>query len=181
MEFEFKLTREEYFDFAKLAFGRMSRISGLKKKMTAFNVLAWVFIGMGFTGIIRFYEEHEYIEFEHLNFALWLFGISAVIMVIASTYQRKQHMQHSLSENGHMLKHQKMSFSNSGVKLATADVVQDYTWEAIHAVEQSKLLVCLYIDNAHAILLPKRIISNESELNEVVAYVESSIGSNKGV
>ncbi len=115
METKFKITREEYVEFLKLAYGRMAKIGNGGKKFFFINMFLWVIIGMGFAGIFRFYEVYEGIEFKHLNFALLSWGVSIVGLILATIYQRKFYMHYSLSENGHMLKEQSVSVTEENI------------------------------------------------------------------
>ena len=63
MDIEFKLNREEYEEFFKLAYSRLSRIGKANTMMRATNLVVWIFIGIGFTGIFRFYDVYEGLDF----------------------------------------------------------------------------------------------------------------------
>ena len=171
MKIEFSLNRGEFNEFLRLAYRRMSNIGNGGKKFFTINVIVWIFVGMGFTGIFRFYEAYDGLDFKHLNYALIFWGISVVGFIATTTFQRKFYMKYALSDQGHMLKEQKVSFSNEGVRITTDNTEQFFSWAAFQDKECSDNLICLYIDNSQAVLIPKRVIqgsSHEDELNEII-------------
>jgi len=181
MDTEFKLTREEYVEFIKLAYSRMSRLGGGSKKFIFINIIVWIFIGMGFAGIFRFYEVYEGLDFKHLNIALtfWVIGILGIIA--ASIYQRKFYLHHSLSEDGRMLKDQKVTLSDDAITFSTVDCNQSYSWSSIRDCEYSENLICLYIDNNQALLIPKRAIGEETKLQELIDFINIKACSDKHI
>ncbi|RLW60447.1 MAG: hypothetical protein B6D75_07475 [gamma proteobacterium symbiont of Stewartia floridana] len=179
METKFKLTRDEYAEFIKLAYGRMAKIGNGGKKFFLINLLAWIVIGMGFAGIFRFYEVNEGINFQHLNYALMFWGISIVGLILATTYQRKFYMHYSLSDNGHMLKEQSVSATEESITFSTINTKQSYEWTAIQEIEISKSFICMYIDNNQALLVPCRSFKDKESKEEFVNFVEDQIALTK--
>ena len=179
METTFRLTRDEYAEFIKLAYGRMTRIGRGGKKFFFINVLVWIAIGMGFAGVFRFYEVYEGIDFQHLNYALLFWGVSIVGLILATMYQRKFYMHYSISDNGHMLKEQSVSVTGEKILFSTINTNQSYEWSAIQEIEKSKNLMCMYIDNNQALLIPFRSFDDKKSRNEFVDFVEEQFALTK--
>lgn len=179
MEIEFALNRKDYLEFLKLAYSRMTRIGRGNSKFLAANVVVWIFIGMGFTGIFRFYETYDGLEFKHLNLALVFFAVSGIGLLAVTIYRSKFYLYYSLNENGYMLKGQRARFTNDEIDIVTSDTSQSFSWRSIQDKEYSKNLICLYIDNAQALIVPKRAFSSEGELEEVCELLDSRMGSKK--
>jgi hypothetical protein len=179
MEIEFSLKREEYEEFVKAAYARISRISKASGKMFVVNIVVWIFFGIGFAGIIHFYEEYQNLDFAHLNIALiaWLIGVLG--FMAANIFQQKLFLKHSINENGRMLKAQKVQISEQCLTYQTNDCVQTYEWEAIQELEESKNLYCFYIDNNQALLVPKRIVIEAGRSEEFIKYANVAKSSNK--
>jgi hypothetical protein len=181
MEIEFTLNRKEYLEFLKLAYARMTRIGKGNSKFFALNVLVWIFIGMGLTGIFRFYKTYEGLDFKHLNLALVFLAISAIGLFAVAIYQRKFYLYYALNEDGHMLKRQKAKFTYDEIDIVTADTSQSFSWSSIQGKECSKNLICLYIDNSQALILPKRVFSGDGQIKEICELIDNRISSNNQV
>jgi len=179
METKFKLTREEYVEFLKMAYQRMARIGNGGKKFFSINLVLWIVIGMGFAGIFRFYEVYEGIEFQHLNFALISWGVSIAGLILATAYQRKFYMHYSLNDNGHMLKEQSVLVTEENITFTTINTKQSYEWTAIQEIEKSKSFICMYIDNNQALLIPFKAFKEENEKIKFIEFVEEQFALTK--
>jgi len=181
MDIEFKLNREEYEEFFKLAYSRLSRIGKANTMMRATNLVVWIFIGIGFTGIFRFYDVYEGLDFQHLNFALGFWVIGILGFIAASLYRRKVYIHCSIDEDGQVLKNQKVSLTEEGIRCYTTDSEQSYSWSTIQDKEHSKNLICLYIDNTQALLIPKRSFNEPAQLQQFTDYIDRKTSSNNQV
>lgn len=179
MEIEFTLKREEYEEFVKAAYSRISRISKSSGKMFTANIMVWVFFGLGFAGVIHFYEKYQYLDFSHLNIAFLAILIGVSGFIAANIFQQKMFIKHSIDENGRMLKPQKLEISERGLTYKTADCVQSYEWAAIQDLEETKNLYCFYIDNNQALLIPKRSVTETGKTKEFQRYANIAKSSNK--
>lgn len=179
MEIEFELTRVDYSEFLKLAYARMSRIGKGHAKFFVLNMVAWVFIGVAATGVFRFYEMYDGIDFLHLNLALLFLGLSVIWLFGATMYQRKFYLRYAIDEKGHLLKKQKASITDTGITISTADSMQAYSWPAIQGADYSSNLACLFIDNGQALIFPKNAF--KSDFEDYRSLVESKICSDNQV
>lgn len=175
MEVEYELSREEYVEYVKLAYARMARIGKAHLQMFAINIVIWIFVGMGIMGLFDFYKSYDGIDFSYLNLTLVLWGIAIVGLIAVTVYQRKFYMHHSLNENGRMMKRQTVSLTDEAIGFRTVDSEQTYWWPAIMAKEVSKHLICLYIDNNQALLIPKRVFADEAHLQEWLSYIDNKL------
>jgi hypothetical protein len=179
MEVKFKLLKNEFEEFIKLAYARMTRIGHGNKKMFVVNVFVWIFIGIGFASIFRFYKAHEEFNLIPLNVSLIFFVIGLVGVFVASIYRQKYYIKYSLNESGHFLKDQTVSITEERIKIKTVNTEQLYLWSAIQDIEISKDLICMYIDNNQALLIPKKAFESENYKNEFVSYIEEQISLTK--
>ena len=138
MEIEFTLKREEYEEFVKATYSRISRTSKSSGKMFVVNIIVWVFFGMGFAGIIHFYEKYQYLDFLHLNIAFVSILIGVSGFIVTNILQQKLFIKHSINENGRMLKPHKLEISEQGLTYKTVDCVQSCEWAAIQDFEKTK-------------------------------------------
>ena len=174
MEIEFSLKREEYEEFVKAAYGRISRISKASGKMFVANIVVWIFFGVGFSGVIHFYEQYQDLDFFHLNIALYAWLIGTFGLIGANAFQQKLFLNHSINEDGRMLKSQTLQISEQGLRYKTNNCEQSYDWSAIQELEESRNLYCFYIDNNQALLVPKRAVSESKQTEEFLKYVNTA-------
>jgi YcxB-like protein len=182
MEIEFELTRADYGEYLKLAYARMFRIGKGGMKFFVLNIVTWVFIGMGVTGIIRFYELYDgIIELLRLNLALLFLGLSVIWLLGVTVYQRKFYLRYAIDEQGYLLKKQKANFTDDGITIFTSDSKQTYSWAAIQGNEDSSNLACLFIDNGQALIFPKSAFNSDFKMDEYRSLVKSKISYNNQV
>ncbi|MCG8095268.1 MAG: YcxB family protein [Candidatus Thiodiazotropha endolucinida] len=179
MEIEFSLKREEYEEFVKAAYARISRISKASGKIFVINIVVWVFFGFGIAGVINFYEEYQYLDFENLNISLIAMVIGVIGFMVGNIFQQRLFLKYSISESGQMLKSQKVQVSEHGLTYLTNNCTQSYEWEAIQELEESKKLYCFYIDNNQALLVPKRAINEIGGSEEFLKYINFAKRSDK--
>jgi len=177
MEIEFKLTRKDYGEFLKLAYSRMSRIGKGNMKFIVLNTVTWMLIGVAATGMFRFYELHDEIDFMHLNIALLFLGLGVIWLFGITVYQRKFYLHYSIGEQGHLLKKQIARITDDVISIDTKDSKQTYSWSAVQGAEYSKHLACLFIDNGQAIIFPKRAFESDSKMEEFKALVDGKLSS----
>lgn len=181
MEIEFELTRNDYGEFLKIAYSRMSRIGKGNTKFFVLNLVTWVLIGIAATGVFRFYEIYDEIEFLHLNIALLFFILSVIWLFGVTVYQRKFYLHYSIDEQGHLLKKQIARITDDKISISTNDSKQIYSWAAIRGAEYSKHLACLFIDNGQALIFPKRAFKSDSKIEDYKSLVNKKLSSNSQV
>lgn len=175
MKKKFELSRNEFEEFIQLAYSRMSLIGQGDKKMLVVKIFIWVFIIMGFAGIIWFHLENEGLNLMRLNLSLVFFGIGLLGIVAFGIYQREYYRHYSLHESGHILKEQTVIITKTGIHFETVNTKQFYLWSAIQTVETSKHLICLYIDNNQALLVPKTIFNSERTEHAFISYINEKL------
>lgn len=181
MELEFELTREDYKEFVKHAYSRMARIGKGKMKFFVLNLVAWVLIGIAATGVFRFYEMYDGIDFLHLNLAFLFLGFSVVWLIVITVYQQKFYLRYALDEHGHLLKPQVASITEETIDISTNVSNQTYAWSAIQGSEYSDNLAYLFIDNGQALIFPKRAFESDSQMEAYVALVDSKLSAGNQV
>lgn len=179
MEIEFSLKREEYEEFVKAAYARISRISKASGKIFVVNIVVWIFFGFGIAGVTNFYDEYQYLDFENLYISLIALVIGVVGFMVGNVFQQKLFLKYSIHESGQMLKSQKVQISEHGLTYLTSDCIQSYEWEAIQEFAESKNLYCFYIDNNQALLVPKRAINEAGHSDEFLKYLNFAKRSDK--
>lgn len=179
MEIEFTLSRKEYEEFVCAAYAKIARIGKINTKMFVANIIAWIFVGAGFTGVLRFYETANIQSFKDLTIGLALLLIGALAVFAVSIFKNKLYLHHSIGKNGRMLRPQKVQLSENGIKFSTSDCEQMYSWNVIQKQQKTKNLVCLYIDNNQALLIPMRSLKEQNISEEFLAYLSDRIGSNQ--
>lgn len=175
MVIKFSLNRAEYGEFLRLTYRRISSIGSGAKKFFAINLIVWIFIGMGFAGVFHFYERYSGLDFKHLNYALIYWGISVIGLIASATFQRKFYLKYALNDDGHMLKPQEIHFDNEGVRITTDNTKQSFLWSSFQGKEYSERLICLYIDTCQAVLVPTRVITGDSQKDELKELIDRHI------
>lgn len=159
----FTLTVDEVAELNKQKRVRMKRISNANKKMAIANWTMSLLVVLGLTGLLQFYDIYSSkIDLMRLNVPLVLLALSFVGFTIFGAYQRKFYLHASLSKNGHTLKKQTVSFSEGGVTITTEHSSQSFSWDAILDFESTINQLYLYVDNDHALVIPKRALGDEA-------------------
>lgn len=168
----FTLTVDEVAALNKQKRVRMKRISNANKKMAIANWTMSLLVVLGLTGLLQFYDIYSgKIDLMRLNIPLILLALSFVGFIIFGAYQRKFYLHASLNEHGHTLRKQTISFSEDGVVLKTAHSSQSFSWDAILDFESTINQLYLYIDNDHALTIPKRALGDEAAQAKWVVYI----------
>lgn len=168
MEIEFTLTRADYAEFLKHTYARLLRLGKGNVKFTVINLIVWILIGIGLTGVLRFYETYNGLDFIHLNIGLSFLAIGLICLFAITIYQRKFYMRYSLSESGYLLRKQKAIFNEVVVEVSNDVGQQTYTWKAFQGLEYSKNLVYLFIDNGQAVIFPRNLIEENEALKNLL-------------
>lgn len=178
MELSFKLTRDDYLEFIKHTYARMAKIGNLNTKLFIINMFIWAAVTIGFISIYKVFQTTQGDELIHLSIFLVFWSIAAIAVFSSIYYERKYYMYHSLNDDGLFFKNQRVEVSEEGYRVITGGTESFYKWTAILQIENTKNLICMYLDNNQALLIPKRALEGENMQNKLQAYIDDTHISN---
>jgi hypothetical protein len=78
-------------------------------------------------------------------------------------------------KNGDLFLEKTVSFNTEGISLETINTSVNYNWESIVKFMESDNSYYIYVSSIQAIILPKRCIGSESDINDLRTYLNSNI------
>lgn len=170
----FTLTRDEIAELNKVSYARVTRIGNAKRKMDIANWVMSLLVVIGIASLLRFYDAYN-IDFTHLNVSLIFFALGFIGFIVFGSYQRKFFAHHAFSDDGFSLQKQTVSFSEDGVAFKTIHSSYSFGWEAINDSESTDSQIYLYIDNYHALHIPKRALGDGAGQARWIAYINEQL------
>ena len=166
----FKLTRAEIAELSKYGYMRVERIANAKRKLDITNWMLSLFVVIALASLLRFYDAYN-IDFSYLNTSLIFAALGLIGFMAFGSYRRKLHERYAFDDNGFSLGEQTVSFSEDGVAFKTAHSAYSFSWEAIVGIESTDSQIYLYIDNYHALHIPKRALGNGAGQSHWIAFI----------
>jgi len=92
--------------------------------------------------------------------------------------RRKVKMMLRDDKNGDLFLEKTVRFNTEGISLETINTSVNYNWGSIVKFMESDDTYYIYVSSIQAIILPKKCIGNESENNDLRAYLNLNINGN---
>ncbi|WP_078120088.1 YcxB family protein [Thiosocius teredinicola] len=176
MEVKFALNRPEFAEFINAATHRVqSRDKHASLKATLANLALWLLIGLGFAAVVQFYQRnHESVDMLPLYLAVGAWLCAFVLYLFWGVEQQKHLMRNMLSDSGCTLIEQQVVLTSDGVTVTSAMGTQSVAWEGVLDYDETASLLCLYVDNSIALLVPKRAFEDESDMAAFKQFVSAN-------
>lgn len=167
LSFKFSLTEEEYYEYNYYTtwaapHKKQYRLRYYVKVLALYIVIAALYI---------ITNPGHRIEIDLSVFAI--IGIAYFLMVpllIRNSIRRRTRQIISEPENQHVLDESEIVITESGI--SDHDSVSDsrYDWDAIVKKAETPKSYYLYTNSYHAVVIPKRVIRNRKEQDELLGY-----------
>lgn len=163
MKFTINLGKEDFRHFNKFAMARVHQASGMKWKVTLFNILYWFFLVFFALEMYSVYDNDCCNNYEHLNRALIAFGIWFILANVWQQIYMRLYISAATDEKGSVLGVWEFEISDSGVTESNELCSSNFTWQSIQSVEKDQHNLYLFTDRLKALILPLSQINEEIE------------------
>ena len=163
MKFTINLDKTDFRYFNKFAMARIHQASGMKWKVTLFNVLYWFLLVFFALEMYSVYDNDCCNNYEHLNRALIAFGIWFVLVNVWQQIYMRLYVSAATDEKGSVLGVWEFEISDSGVTESNDLCSSYFTWQSIQSVEKDQHNLYLFTDSLKALILPLSQINEEIE------------------
>ena len=166
MQFSFKLSWQDSKPFMKVANRRLTAIAKANPKLFVAYLVAWIPIGFAVAAYAAMYS--EYPELTHdLNVVAVAVVVGAVLLVASNVFKQFLYQGASIAENGAFLVTQTVDADAKTICFSSSFGTHTYPWDCfIHRAEDAGHIY-LFIDNAMALIIPKRFIDSPEKLAEL--------------
>jgi hypothetical protein len=161
---KFHLTKEEYFDYHYY-----TAWAAPEKKWYRMRYFLQVFLLYGAVAALYIFTSHRHQVFIDLI----IFGSIALIYflcvpwVIRRSIHRRVRDMLTQPENQHILDEAEVTLMDTGILDKDKASESKYAWEAIVRKAETPLSYYLYTNSWHAIVIPKRVLSNPQDRQEL--------------
>ncbi|WP_444893100.1 YcxB family protein [Microbulbifer sp. TRSA001] len=169
MKFTINLNKDDFRHFNKFAMARIHQASGIKWKVTLFNMLYWFFLAFFALEMYSVYDNNCCNNYDHLNRALIALGIWFVLANVWQQIYMRLYISAAADENGSVLGLWEFEISDSGICESNSLCSSSFTWQSIQSVEKDQHNLYLFTDKLKALILP---------LNQITEEIESEIHKN---
>ena len=165
MDVNIKLTVDDWNSFQNFIASEIPRKFYKGWLLGLANFIIWLALAVVFIGTINSFSTFH-----------WPSGISIalifIILIINNFINKPRLLLKSLepSPDGTFCGEHEYNFSDEGISVTGKGFITKHSWEIVKRVENSNGLIMLFIDTAHALLIPVRELDNP---NEFISYVNS--------
>jgi hypothetical protein len=174
MELTFRLTREDYGQFAKLGWARVAdrakRVSGWRGNPAVFFLAS---ASLPALVIAALYLDRHIGEAGAIVAAL-AYAWGLLSMSACNQYWQRQLLRHCWPDDSPALGEIRLRLTGEGIETTKTGRKSRYLWQAFSACAQSGDLLVLWLDRQEAILVPSRAFASEQARQ---AFLES-VGAN---
>ncbi len=174
MELEFHLNRKDFAEFNRLAQARIRRIGKSRFKFMLLDMLVWLFVGIGMMGLVRL-RQTMVSDPLPLYLSVFSLGVAILLGVVYLVLKGRHFLRHALDDRGAFLSEQSLLLGEDEIVSRSPHITARLTWDAILDADWSGKLVCLFIDNNQAIVIPKRAFEDEQQMREAVALIKRKL------
>lgn len=166
LSFKFNLTEEEYFQYnfytAWAAPHKKSyRVRYYTRVLALYTIIAALYI---------FTSRSHRIEIDLAIFgAIGIVYFLLVPLLIKTSIRRRTKQIIAEPENQHVLDESEIIFTESGITDQDHVSQSRYDWDAIVKKAETPNSIYLYTNSYHAIVIPKRVIRNQNERDQLQA------------
>lgn len=171
MKFTIEVNKNHFYDFNKYTMKKINGHDSIKPKAKIVGFLYWFLLAFSAINILNVYD----INFDHknLNFAVGSFVVWFVLVNIWHRIYIWLFSRAAVSENGMTIGTHEIEILEQGFKSTKPHSNYFIGWEAIKCVETHKNQLYLYIDNAHAFIVPLDQV-NESIKSKIMNYLKNT-------
>lgn len=167
LSFKFNLTEEEYFEY-----NYYTTWAAPHKKKYRIRYYARVLALYSIIAVLYIFTNHSHrIEIDLSVFAI--IGIVYFLMVpllIRNSIRRRTKQIIAEPENQHVLDESEIIITDTGITDQDNVSQSRYDWDAIVKKSETPNSYYLYTNSYHAIVIPKRILKNREEKDELLGF-----------
>jgi len=169
VRFSFTLAKQDLTAFHKLANRRLTKVSKANSKLLLANLIAWIPLGIALAAYTAMYR--KYPELSHdLNVVAGAIVVGGLLLVASMMYKQYLYRSAVISQDGWFFKPQTMEADSEGLRIENETSRSLYRWSAFsHGAEDASNLY-LFLDNAHAIIIPKSALGSPDEVAQLKSW-----------
>jgi len=171
MEFTFKLTREDWKPFLKLANRRLTTIAKANPKLFVTNLVAWIALGFAIATYAAMYRKYPDITHD-LNVLAAVAIVGAALLIGSFVFKQWLYQAASLSEAGSFLGTQTVEANSKTITFKSSFGTTTYPWDCFLHRAENELHIYLFMDNALALIIPKSAVGSPEKLAELRQWAQ---------
>jgi hypothetical protein len=172
MHFTFTLTDQDIQALRAVTNRRITNLANAKSKLFFSNLITWIPIGVAFAGYGTLYRQHPELARDLSVIAMALL-IGVAFLVANNRYKRHIFNKALLPINTWIFSEQTIDISPDGIKTEGAYGSSNLKWAAFVHTDEDQINFYLFIDNRHAVLIPKSVFTSPDQLAQIKAWVRA--------
>lgn len=170
MRFTFTLTDRDIQALRAVTNRRITNLANAKSKLFFSNLITWIPLGVAFAGYGTLYLQHPELA-RDLSVIATALLIGAVLLVANNRYKRHIFNKVLFPKNAWLFSEQTIEISAEGIKTESAYGSSSFKWPAFVHTEEDQTNFYLFVDNRHAVLLPKSVLMSPDQLAQIKAWL----------
>ncbi|PHV09602.1 YcxB family protein [Chitinimonas sp. BJB300] len=170
MHATFTLSESDFVALNNAVNRRLKAVSRANSKLFLPNFVVSVTMGVAIASYLALYRKYPFIATE-LSFVAGAFAVSTLFIVGNSVYKRSLCRRAMLSRNSWFLSRQDVELTENGFHWSGASSSAEYIWGAFCYFDEDKTNLYLFLDNAQAVVLPKKALGTPEQVEKVKSWL----------
>ena len=171
MEFAFKLTREDWKPFLKVANRRLTTLAKANRKLFVSNLVAWMALGFAIAAYAAMYRKYPYLTHD-LNVVAATVIVGALLLVGSFIFKQWLYQTATISEAGVFLGSQTVEANPQTITFKSSFGTTTYQWDRFIHRAENEAHIYLFVDNALALIIPKSAVGSDERLAELRQWAQ---------
>jgi hypothetical protein len=163
MEFTFKLKREDWLSFVKVANRRLSVLAKANPKLLVVNILVWIPLGIALATFAALYRKYPEISHD-LNVVAAAAAVGFFLLVASFVYKQRLYQSVAVSDTGTFLAPYTVQVDANGLSLLSSFGSLSYPWDCFIHRAEDEARVYLFVDNVLGLIIPKNALGSPAQV-----------------
>jgi hypothetical protein len=169
MRVSFALTDRDYFALRAVTNRRLTQLASANVKLFFSSLFAWIPLGIAAAGYVRLYRQHPELA-NQLALIAGALAIGVILLVANAAYKRNLYNKVLLARSSWMFSEQTYEINADGIRTEGSYGSSSYKWSSFTYTTEDHLNLYFFLDNGHALLLPKSAITSPDQLAQIKTW-----------
>jgi hypothetical protein len=172
MRFTFTLTVRDIHALRAVTNRRLTNLASANSKLFFSTLFTWIPLGVAGAAYGSFYRQHP--ELAHdLKVIAGALLVSIVLFMFNAWYKRHLYNKVLLAKDSWVFSEQTFEITAEGLKTEGTYGSSNYKWPAFIFTTEDQANVYLFVDNGHALVLPKSVFTSPEQLTHLKTWLNT--------
>lgn len=173
MRFSFTVTDKDIQALRTATNRRLAELARANGKLFFSNLVTWFPLGIAIAAYGSLYRQHP--ELAHdLSVIAGTFLFSVVLLMANGWYKRHLYDKVMLAKDSWFFSEQTVEITAESLRTEGRYGSSNYKWSAFTFVAEDHANIYLFVDNGHALLLPKSVFTSPEQLVQLKAWLNTT-------